>query len=227
MCDYEGVFSGMNGVIFYSNTGQSKAIAEYFAKELAYPLLDIEKNATAEYENLVLVFPVYCQNIPDLVKTFLDKVRVGNLTLIATYGKMCPGNVLYEIQHKYPHKIVAAAYIPTKHTYVEDDEAFCDFDGLISVVEKIKNPAIVALPKLYKNPLADIFPRWRSRAGLRLRKNSHCNGCNVCAENCSFQAIHFGVTNGKCIRCLRCVKNCPKGALDVKIGLPLRLSLRF
>ena len=116
MHDYEGVFRRMNSVIFYSNTGQSKAVAEYFADALSYPLLDIKENKTAEYQNLVLVFPVLCQNIPDVVKGFLQRIKVENLTIIATYGKMCCGNVLWEIQNKYQHTIVAAAYIQTKHS---------------------------------------------------------------------------------------------------------------
>ena len=37
-------------------------------------------------------------HIPDIVKAFLKNVSIDNLTVVATYGKMCCGNVLYEIQ---------------------------------------------------------------------------------------------------------------------------------
>ena len=90
----------MNAVVFYSNTGQSKAIATYFANQLGYPLADMEIKCAEYYQNLVLVFPVHCQNIPDIVKSFLKNISVENLTVVATYGKMCCGNVLYEIQKK-------------------------------------------------------------------------------------------------------------------------------
>ncbi len=216
----------MNAVVFYSNTGQSKKIAAYFADKLNYPLADIETNYTDYYQNLVLVFPVHCQNIPDIVKEFLKNVSVENLTVVATYGKMCSGNVLYEIQKKYQKKIIAGAYIPTKHSYIDNDDALCDFDKLKPIVEKIKNPSYIQLPKLYKNPLADIFPQLRSRLGLTIQKNVDCDGCNLCAERCSFGAIESGEINGKCIRCLRCVESCPRQALKIKLSLPLRLYLR-
>ena len=216
----------MNAVVFYSNTGQSKAIAMYFANQLGYPLADIEIKCAEYYQNLVLVFPVHCQNIPDIVKSFLKNISVENLTAIATYGKMCCGNVLYEIQKNYQKNIVAGAYIPTKHSYIDNDDAFRDLDELKPIVEKVKEPSYIQLPRLYKNPLADIFPKLRSRIGLAIQKSENCNGCNLCAEHCSFGAIKSGTTNRKCIRCLKCVESCPRQALKIKLGMPLKLYLR-
>lgn len=176
----------MNAVVFYSNTGASKEVAAYFAERLDYPLIALEKASADGYENLVLVFPVHCQNLPDLVKNFLKTTTIENLTAIATYGKMCCGDVLREIQRKYHENIVAAAYLPTKHAYIEKDDAFSEFEALEKIVEKIKAPTLVRLPKLYKNPLSDVFPRLRSRLGLKIYKTESCNGCGVCAENCPY-----------------------------------------
>lgn len=216
-----------NAVVYYSNTGQSKAVADYFAHRLGYPLADLQVGGEKQYENLVLVFPVHCQNLPDCVKAFLKKVRVERLTAIATYGKMCCGNVLYEIQKHYQPNVVAGAYLPTKHSYIEVDEAFCDFDQLEPIVDKIRQPSsIVQLPKLYKNPFADLFPKLRSRLGVALYKTSDCNGCNLCRAACPSGAIRWGVPDEKCIRCLKCVDTCPRKALQVKIEWPLRLYLR-
>ncbi|MBR2370495.1 MAG: 4Fe-4S binding protein [Clostridia bacterium] len=216
----------MNKVVFYSNTGQSKAIAAYFANQLGYPLADIETKCAKHYRNLVLVFPVHCQNIPGIVKTFLKNVAVENLTVVATYGKMCCGNVLYEIQKKYQKNIVAGAYVPTKHSYIDDDGVFRDFDKLKPIVEKAKDPSYIQLPGLYKNPLADILPKLRSRLGLAIQKSADCNGCNLCAARCSFGAIKKGKINSNCVRCLRCVESCPQQALRIKLRLPLKLYLR-
>ena len=215
----------MNAVVFYSNTGQSKAIATYFANQLGYSLESIETSGAEHYQNLVLVFPVHCQNIPDIVKTFLKNISVNTLTVIATYGKMCCGNVLYEIQKRYQNDIVAGAYIPTKHSYISNDDIFCDFDKLKPIVEKIKEPSYIQLPKLHKNPLANIFPKQRSMLGLTIRKSVACDGCNLCAKSCSFGAIKKGKTTHKCIRCMRCVESCPSKALKIKLGLPLKIYL--
>ncbi len=216
----------MNAVVFYSNTGKSKAVASYFAERLEYPLVEMNMSSGEGYRNLVLVFPVHCQNIPEPVKAFLNKVSVENLTVIATYGKMCCGNVLHEIQKRYRKHIVAGAYVPTKHAYIASDDDFCAFDRLLPIVEKIQNPSAIELPGMYKNPFANIFPGLRSRLGIRIRKGAECNGCNMCSENCSQNAITAGVVNRRCIRCLKCVSVCPRHALTVKIALPLRLYLR-
>lgn len=215
----------MNAVAYYSSTGQSLSVARYLSGELDLELFEIRDLSDCCIENLVLVFPVYCQNIPYTVRKFLQSARIKNLTAIATYGRMCCGNVLYEIQQKYHDNIVAAAYIPTKHSYL-DEETFSDFESLGQLIQKIKAPKRITLPKLYKNPLADLFPGLRGRLGIKILRSQSCTGCGICTENCDFGAIQRGVTNRKCIRCLKCVTNCPKKALSFKTRLPLRLYLK-
>ena len=226
MRNNEGIHREMNAVAFYSNTGQSKRIAEYFSVQLGYPLVDIVGNECFHYENLVLVFPVYCQNVPAAVRNFLNRSESENLIVIATYGRMCPGNVIYEIQKNYRKNIVAAAYLPTKHTYVENDKEFFDFDKLKPIIEKLAEPKPIELPKLYKNPLADLFPNVRGRLGVRIINSSSCIGCGICTDSCSSGAMNSGVTNKNCIRCLKCVRACPRNALRAKIRLPLRIYLK-
>lgn len=215
----------MNAVIFYSNTGQSKSVAEYFANNLKFPLIDIESNKEKIYDSVVLVFPVHCQNIPYLVREFLKGTKIKYLTAIATYGKSCCGNALYEINKDYKN-VIAGAYVPTKHSYIDGDTEFRDFDKLTQIVEKIKNPYFINLPKIYKNPLANCFPQLRSRLGISIYKNSNCSDCGRCTVLCPFLGIKSGKTNNGCIRCLKCVQMCPNHALSVKVRLPLRLYLR-
>lgn len=216
----------MSVVVYYSNTGQSLAVGRFFAEKLCCPLIDIAQADSPHYDDLVLVFPVHSQNIPRAVKVFLKAVNVKNLTVIATYGKMCCGNVLYEIQRKYRKNIVAGAYVPTKHSYIKDDCGFTDFELLTPVVEKINTPSAIELPKLYKNPLSNLFPRLRSRLGVKLDKSDDCDGCGICTKVCPVGAIKNGVIDGKCIRCLRCVSECPKKALNYKCGIAMSFYLR-
>lgn len=216
----------MNAVVYYSNTSQSRAIAEYFAKELKYTLIDLKELENADFINLVLVFPVHCQNIPERVKAFLETVKVDNLTAIATYGKMCYGNVLNEIQNRYHLNLVCGAYVPTKHAYISDDSSFDTFDALTPIVNKVRNPSKVSIPISYKNVFANLLPRLRSQLGIRIYRNNLCNECGYCTENCSLSAIVNGKTNSKCIRCLKCVNSCPQKALNIKIRQPLKNYLK-
>ena len=215
----------MNAVIYYSNTGQSKRIAEYFADKTSFALCGIFDLSEYVFDTAVLVFPVHCQNAPDCVKNFLKRLSVKNLIVIATYGRMCCGNILNYIQKHYRHNIIAAAYVPTKHSYLCEN-GFEDFDRLNAIVSKISNPAPVKIPKMYKNPFADFGKGLRSRTGVKLYKDQNCNNCGQCNAVCDNNAINNGKTNGKCIRCLKCVENCPNNSLHFKLRLPMRLYLR-
>lgn len=214
----------MNAVVYYSNTNESKHIAEYFAEQLQFTLVGIA-NAESKYENAVLVFPVHCQNTPQAVAKFLSRLTAQNLTLIATYGKMCHGNVLYEIQQKYKLNIVAAAYVPTKHAYL-DEPRFNNFAGLRKAVDKAQNPSAIKIPKAYKNPLANAFKGLRSRIGVKIVKNDDCDNCGLCKTSCLQGAINNGKTNRNCIRCLKCVASCPKQALTFKTTTAMSAYLK-
>lgn len=204
----------MNAVVYYSNTDESKRIAAYFAEKLNYDIVDIA-DAECEYKLAVLVFPVHCQNIPQAVTHFLKRLKVCELIVIAVYGKMCHGNVLYEIQQKFHHNIIAAAYVPAKHTYINEPR-FCDFDMLRPIADKVTIHSVIKIPRSYKNLFSNVFKGLRSRMGVKIIKNNDCDNCGACKNCCPQNAIENGKTNSKCIRCLRCVAYCPKQALTIK-----------
>ena len=138
---------------------------------------------------------------------------------------MSYGNVLYEIQQKYRHDIIAAAYVPTKHSYLSEPR-FADFDKLAPLLDKLTSPTTVKVPRSRKNPFANFAPAWRSRQGVKIIRNDRCNGCGQCAAICPQRAIINGKTNRNCIRCLRCIEACPQKALTYKLRLPLKNYLK-
>ena len=215
----------MNAVFYDTGRGESKRIAEYCSSKLGFPLLDVQELENRRYGHTVLVFPVYCQNVPTLVKSFLSKLNTEYLTVIATYGKMSFGNVLWEIQNRYPHTVIAGAYLPTKHTYL-DEKRFDDWELLDGLFIKINAPNEVKIPRSFKNPLANVVPELRSRLGVRLIKTSACNACKECEKACRYKAIREGKPNKTCVRCLRCVEACPQQALRFQCRLPLKLYLK-
>lgn len=89
----------MTSVYCFSGSGHSYAIAEYFARELQVPVVNIDRRlAESHYQAdlAVVIFPVYCQNIPAVVRDFFSKLDSKHVVLIATYGKISHGNVLWE-----------------------------------------------------------------------------------------------------------------------------------
>ncbi len=215
----------MNAVIYYSNTGYCKSIAEYLADKSGFDLTDLYDATEYPFETVILVFPVHCQNIPKAVTTFLQKLTVKYLVPVAAYGRACRGNVLYELQKKYRRDIVAAAFVPTGHAYLQE-EGFAEFEKLDPVLEKLKNPAPVVIPKSYKNPLADIASELRSRAGVKLYPDAACTKCGTCTAICKNGGIVNGKPNKNCIRCLKCVAACPEKALHFSLRPPMRQYLK-
>jgi ferredoxin len=158
---------------------------------------------------------VYCQNIPKPVKRFLKGLEAKYIALVATYGKISYGNVLYEAQKLLHGQVIAGAYIPMGHTFLDGD---CRFDAtqLLPIVQRIKAPRQVAIPKTAKNPLANIFPGLRSRIGVTIKKGDNCLSCGLCERICPVGAIRNGRIHSQCIRCLHCVTSCPQKALQYK-----------
>ena len=238
---YEGIFPKgrrlkMNAIIFYSNTSQSKAVADLFLGELHWDSYDLNNRTHREWlrstslERAILVFPIYCQGIPKAVEEILEHLQACYLTVVATYGKMCYARVIYEIQERYTAgEIIAAAYIPTKHSYVNEETAPPDIGLLKDLIKKniSAHPSQVLIERTYKNPLSNVCRDMRSRAGIKIIiDKSKCESCKKCENECLYGGIRDGKVTSTCIRCLKCVTNCPSGALTYRPRLPMRLYLK-
>lgn len=207
----------MTGIYCFSGSGHSLAAANELSEILNCGVTEIgyEFEYSPDEDTAVVVFPVYCQNIPKIVKKFLRKLTAEHIVLIATYGRISYGNVLHEAQKLVRGKVIAGAYIPTGHTFLDGDCSF-DKDFLLPIAERIRQPQGVNIPRSKKDFLAFLFPDLRSRIGVNLTKNKHCTNCGICENLCPTGAMKKNKINSKCIRCLRCASNCPQKALQYK-----------
>ena len=215
----------MNAVLYFSCSGQSKAVAEDLARKLDWEPIETGA-AQGRFKSVAVVFPVHCQSYPTPLKSFFKTLNAECVALIATYGRAHCGNAIFEAAKLINGKILAAAYLPAKHTYCESgDTVFVPEE----VVEKIQlsnsGTPSVKLPKLAKTPFAGLFPSARSRAIIKIKKGENCTGCNICTAICPVKAIERGKPSRKCIRCLKCVYSCPHGALNIKKSAVLRKYL--
>ena len=214
-------------VFNFSGTGHSKVLADYFAKKLNTDNISMGRNTCTKElacTTAIIVFPVYCQNIPEPVKNFLQSIKAEYAVLIATYGKKGYGNVLYEAKKLIKSTVIAGACVPTGHTYLNEPADFST-NELDVIFDRINKPEEADIPKERKVFFADIFPGLRSRLSVKLIKNDSCNSCGHCTDICPMQAMKNGKGNSKCIRCLRCVYECPATALDFTLSPILKKYL--
>ena len=225
----------MRAVVFYSNTNQSRALAEYLASLTGWELFDLscpaqaERAASVSFARAVLVFPVHCQRLPRPISDFLRVLDAKMLAVVATYGGMCHGGVLRKVQREYAAgQIVAAAYVPMQHAYLPADTK-TDLAVLRDLAAKLTAdaPLPVRVPRAYKNPLADFFPAWRSRVGVRMHLDPDlCTGCGKCERECSEGGVANGRFTNRCIRCMKCAAHCKAGAISHRNRLLMRLYLK-
>ena len=212
-------------VYCFSGSGHSLAIARFFAKKLNTDLVTITSDTDCKDDIAVVVFPVYCQNIPQTVAEFLKNSSANHIVLIATYGRISHGNVIWEASKLTGAVVIAAAYVPTGHSFLGEGTAF-DPEPLTPIFERISNLRAATLKKERKNVLANFFPAWRSRVGMRIARTDQCDSCNLCGSTCHIHAIQNGIIGRTCIRCMRCVNECPRSALRPKPRFFLKLYLK-
>lgn len=218
----------MINIYYFTGSGHSLKLAEHFGRIFNRPVWDISNTEMKckDTDTAVIVFPVYCQNIPEPVKSFLRKLSAKHFVLIATYGRFSYGNVLWEAAGLVKGTVIAGAYVPVGHSYLNESDVPFDEKDYLSIFERLKAPCKAAIPKSFKNPLADFFPEWRSRVGVKIRRTKNCKDCGLCNNNCPMKTMDCGVPGKQCVRCLRCFTNCPENALRVTYNPFLKLYLK-
>ncbi len=214
----------MTAVYCFSGAGHCLVVARFFARRLDTGVRSVHDSFLTP-ETAVVIFPVYCQNIPAPVKRFLRKLDAPCAVLVAVHGKVSSGSVLHEASRLISGTVIAAASVPTGHTFLGEDSSF-DERALLPIFDRIAHPEPAQIPQTKKIWYASLFPGWRSRMSVRLIRSAACDGCGRCEKSCPAGAMHRGKANRKCIRCLRCVTVCPRGALSFRTSGFLQKYLR-
>lgn len=218
----------MTEIFYFSGSGKSRRLAEYFGKKLNVTIHDITKISPEEFspEIAVIIFPVYCQNLPDSLLDFLPKLNAKKTVFIATYGRISYGNVIMDAAKLTDAEVIAGVCVPCGHSFLAETDDF-DLDSLEPVFERINNPQKAVINKAKKDFYADFVPAKRTQIGVKLTRTDKCNHCGKCKENCPVGAMGENKIGKNCIRCLRCVNECPQNALNFETLGFMRLYLTF
>ena len=202
-------------VYYFSAAGSCRKIAEYFAHTLALPISEID-GSPAETDTAIVVFPVYCQRLPAPLRSWLPKLKAEKAVLIAAYGRMHPGVALQQAAKLCPCTVIAGANVPAAHGYLGDDFS-PDFSRLKPILERIADPKPAHIPRGRRQLFAFLAPDARSRLGVKIFKSGRCSGCGLCSRRCPAHSCKNGKPGRNCIRCLRCVYECPRRALSFSL----------
>lgn len=73
----------------------------------------------------------------------------------------------------------------------------------------------------YICPLGALYGLISKFSFFNLKPNSSCISCKACNKTCTYNGSPFeDYMKSECLTCFNCINDCPKDAIDIKIGLP-------
>lgn len=242
-------------IFYFSPTGSCKKIAEALAKalendmvmeiDLTFPTARNTCSIPLNCSCLIIVLPVYAQDLPDCMRVLLSRLK-GYATpaiIISVYGNVHSGRALYraaKLMTGNGFKILAGVICPASHSYnnkslsiapgYPDGEAITQITRFVEVsLDQLEsdscpfiNPSVL---RAQINILAYLPQRLLAHLSVKKpdRNRSLCIQCNSCLNACPMSAIDLSleIDNKLCIRCGACVKTCNRKAREIVFTSPL------
>lgn len=222
----------MNGILYFSSTGNSLYIAKRIRERISGRILFIP-NYTGngnEFDKIIIVTPIYSYGMPSFVYDILPRLdKTKELIVIQNYGGMIGGAdyLMYQycVKCGLNLKAVYAVKMPENFTttftvpvfYIKSTLKKADM-RIGAVVDKIASKQY-ELPKKCRTREKEYLKNksnWHI-IGERLSANENCIKCQKCVNLCP--ADNISLTDGKitfsdkCVACLGCYHRCPQKAI--------------
>lgn len=199
----------MNGILYFSSTGNSLYIAKKVQEKFGGKILFIPKYADdgREFERIFIVTPIHSFGMPAPVFDFLPNLnKKTEIIVIQNYGGMIGGADFLFLQYaqklglnlkslhtiKMPENFTLSFTVPK--FYMNRTLKNCE-ENLKKIFEKIEANSF-HLPKKRKT---------KEKTYLKNKSNWHLIGKVFCA-------------NENCMKCGKCIKLCPVGNIEIKDG---------
>ena len=224
----------MNGILYFSSTGNSLYVARQVQKAITGELRYIPnyQGNGSEYERIVIVSPVYSFGLPAHVFDLLPSLRDRHVDMILTYGGMLAGadRLAYEyaVESGLNVRGVYAVKMAENFTLTFSTPGF--YNKLMLQFAKKQIRKVVAsicdnsqnIPGEKKTKRAEYE---QNKSGWHLIANDFsvsddCIRCGKCVSLCP--AGNITLEDGKirfadsCVACLGCYHRCPKKAIRYK-----------
>lgn len=229
-------------VFWFSGTGNSRHVAirlaSYF-RERAVSIADAVQNEAFSYdlakgEKLGVVTPVYFWGLPDIVKTFLQKLTINGQKEPYTYAVfVCGGsscNAVGQMSALLRLDYSAELVMPDNYVLMNDvrhpDEIRACLANADAALGKIYNAVKQQKKEMLRVGLLGslltrmTYPHYdKTRHTAPFHVTNKCAHCGFCASVCPDRAIEL--IDGKpvwryeqCDLCLACLNRCPQEAIQ-------------
>jgi ferredoxin/flavodoxin len=243
-------------IVYFTGTGGTKRIAERLAADLnrqqvsvsAIELNGNERLSPEKEDMLVVIYPVYALNAPKPVYDYIRKLQTVHqipavVLSVSGGGEVFPNTAcrLHSIRYlerKGYRVFYEKMLVMPSNVFVETPDELSAYllQILPHKVEKIAADIVAGIHHRTKPHIIDrilsAFAEMEKAVskwfGRRIKVNSSCTGCALCARQCPVQNItmqngrpHF---HDKCTVCLKCIYHCPHKSLEPGIGKAIVLK---
>ena len=192
----------------------------------------------ASYNGFIFGFPIYAWRAPSVVRTWLKSLNGDGqrCATFFTYGGVSTGvahSDTMEILEEVNFVLIASSEFPGKHTFnlagwdlLENRPDQRDFEIakefarriLIKFQEKEIDKIKFEDPTVSKQILERHEKREKTLP-TPSRRGKDCSMCRICEDVCPSRAMNADIgeaDNKKCLRCSRCMINCPDNVLEIE-----------
>ncbi|MFW5780545.1 MAG: EFR1 family ferrodoxin [Bacillota bacterium] len=217
-------------VFYFSGSGNSLAVAKQIGGE---DVINMAVCCQKEFkdDSIGFVFPVYCYDIPFVMRNFLKSVKFDAKYIWAV--ATCGSSVGYSFKTvdkllkkqgralNYCKKIVLPDSCIAFKTPPYKQKAMLESQNRIvkEIKEDLLNKKILAVTK--DKPFAVNKIAWwgmKYILGAKFKKvNDNCNKCGVCVDICPVNNIKMldkPIFNNKCEYCFACIQWCNQRAIE-------------
>ncbi|MGL1894192.1 MAG: EFR1 family ferrodoxin [Spirochaetaceae bacterium] len=225
---------------YFTGTGNSlyltKQIANKFENSKIIPItnLDLTKDVISYAENIGIIFPVYCLDIPEIVKQFMKVLKTNNNSYIFiyySYGGSSGNTAFKSFKILKDNNIILSNYFGVKLpdnsiVYTPPKENIkIIFDSaykiIISSIDKICAKEISKAPPYnYLNNISGALLKigvWYLGFDRMYIIPDKCTNCNLCTRICPLNNIEenesLPIIKKNCEMCFACINFCPKEAI--------------
>ena len=236
-------------ICYFSGTGNTKKIVDKYKEELELKKVEVDTKKIEEelnfdineYDALMIAYPVHAFNAPSIVLDFAKKLskteKQKRLIIIKTSGEpLALNNIssqkLVKILKKKNYILTNEYHYVMPYNIIfrhSDNMAYRMWNTAQNVIpidckEILKNKENKLKKVFMGNVLLWLFQieHWGGRFnGKRYKVNEKCIKCQKCVRNCPTNNIK--IENGEfkfgknCLMCMRCSFLCPTNS--IKIGL--------